>query len=423
MFHQGATHEHLVWNCAKICILVLHAIDLQNAHVSAQKSFQILTLHSFRIGCRDAFKPKLSFLFGGAGDSCLHSQVEQQPMTWEDAFNFTTISWHHDEQKPITVGSWNVNALLSHVQQAAATPCDILAIQEVRICKEQHTVRAALRNFGYNLYHGTLPQVRMQGSLKMSLHVDQLIPGVALLIKDYIPNIPVHEITIPTMEKWYEGGRFLALKIFLSNFGKAAPTLMTWPARLRDLAHQDAVFFGDINQDSKEGAFVQEAQSYGWLPLTMCMDYEFCTYEHPNGGQSAIDTIIVSDSLKEMVSPLDCLQILDKGHKLIYTNFLSSYKNATTWETAYVGKPVFEVDSSSNWQSALEFFWITLITPLLIATGVCGVSHFKNCTTHMAQSLVTNPPSESEMSFAKTSFLLDFAKPYRSRTGLPMIVF
>ena len=101
---------------------------------------------------------------------------------------------------------------------------------------------------------------------------------------------------------------------------------------------------------------MQEAQSYGWFPLTMCMDYEFCTYEHPKGGQSAIDTIIVSDSLKEMVSPLDCLQIFDKGHKLIYTNFLSSYKNVPTWETSYAGNPVFEIDNSSKWQTALENF-------------------------------------------------------------------
>ena len=242
MFHQGATHEHLVWNCAKICVLSLHTIYLQNAHVCAQKSHQISTLYPSRIRSRNVFKPKISFLCGGASNSSLHDQFEQQPMTWEDAFNFTTISCHHNEQKLISIGSWNVNALLSHVQQAAATPCDILAIQEVRICKGQvHTVRAALRSFGYNLYQGTLPQVRMQGSLKRSLRVDQLIPGVGFLIKDHIP---VHEITITTMEKWYEGGRFLLSEPFsaiggsLSSvdmlpLGKAPPTLMTWPASTR----------------------------------------------------------------------------------------------------------------------------------------------------------------------------------------------
>ena len=361
MFHQDATHEHLVWNCAKICILILHTIYLQNAHVCAQKSHQISTLYPFRIRSRDAFKPKISFLCGGASNSSLHGQFEQQPMTWEDAFNFTTISYRHNEQKPISIGSWNVNALLSHVQQAAATPCDILAIQEVRICKERvHTVRAALRSFGYNLYHGTLPQVRMQGSLKRSLHVDQLIPGVAFLIQSMrSPKL--------LWKNGMKGVEFLLSKFFsviggsLSSvdmlpYGKAPPTLMTWPAFYATLLIKTRFSSVTSIKTPRKVPLRKKPKAMDGFPSQCVWTMSFALMSTPKGGQSAIDTIIVSDSLKEMVSPLDCLQIFNKGHKLIHTNFLSSYNNVPTWETSYAGKPVFEIDSSSKWQSALDNF-------------------------------------------------------------------
>ena len=286
-----------------------------------------------------------------------------QPQTWEDAFNLTTIAAHMDDKSAITLGTLNANALLTHVQQAAASECDILAIQEVRICKEQvPTIRATLKEYGYNFFHGILPQVRMQGHQKRSLHVDQLVPGTAFIVKEHIP---IHEVPIASMSDWYNRGRILSLNAFINNrwitiVSGYAPVqdsntfLDELASVLHNWAHQDFIFLGDINQDPKEGMFVKEMQAYGWLPLTMCTDYDFTTYLHPKGGQSTIDTIIVSDSLRDMISPVKSLQILDKGHKMIYANVFFETKQEPTREPLYNGKFTFEPSKSNVWQNAFE---------------------------------------------------------------------
>ena len=305
----------------------------------------------------------IAVMSGGASDASYARPNDLQPQTWEDAFNLTTIAAHMDDKSAITLGTWNANALLTHVQQAAATECDILAIQEVRICKEQvPTIRATLKEYGYNFFHGILPQARMQGHQKRSLHVDQLVPGTAFIVKEHIP---IHEVPIAPMSDWYNRGRILSLNAFINNrwitiVSGYAPVqdsntfLDELASVLHNWAHQDVIFFGDINQDAKEGMFVKEMQAYGWLPLTMCTDYDFSTYLHPKGGQSTIDTIIVSDSLRDMISPVKSLQILDKGHKMIYANIFFETKQEPTWEPFYHGKFTFEPSKSNEWQNALQ---------------------------------------------------------------------
>ena len=266
---------------------------------------------------------------GGALDFGNANPRDLQPQSWEDAFNLTTIATHNNGFGAITLGNWNANALLTHIQQAAATECDVLAVQEVRICKEQvPTIRAILKEYGYNFFHGALPQVKMQGQQKRSLHVDQLVPGTAFLVREHIP---IHEAPVELMSEWYNRGRILSLNAFINKrwiriISGYAPVqdsnsfLDELANALHKMAHFDVIFFGDINQDAKEGMFVKEMQNYGWLPLTMCTAHDFTTYLHPKGGQSTIDTIIISDSLQDMVSPLQSQQILDKGHKMIYAS-------------------------------------------------------------------------------------------------------
>ena len=306
---------------------------------------------------------KIEVLQGGAFDIGHADPQALQPRTWEDAFNLTTIATHNDERGAITLGTWNANALLTHVQQAAATDCDVLAIQEVRICKEQvPTIRAILKEYGYNFFHGTLPQVKMQGHQKRSLHVDQLVPGTAFLVKEHIP---IHEAPIEHMNEWYNKGRILSLNAFINNrwirivtgyapVQESSSFLDELANALHNLAQLDIIFFGDINQDAKEGPFVREMQNYGWLPLTMCADLDFTTYLHPKGGQSTIDTIVISESLKDMVSPIQSLQILDKGHKMIYTNIFFETQQKPTWETSYAGRLNFESPCAEQWQQALD---------------------------------------------------------------------
>ena len=305
---------------------------------------------------------KIGVLQGGAFDFGHADPQALQPRTWEDAFNRTTIATHNDECGAITLGTWNANALLTHVQQAA-TDCDVLAIQEVRICKEQvPTIRALLKEYGYNFFHGTLPQVKMQGHQKRSLHVDQLVPGTAFLVKEHIP---IHEAPIEHMNEWYNKGRILSLNAFINNrwirivtgyapVQESSSFLDELANSLHNLAQLDIIFFGDINQDAKEGPFVREMQNYGWLPLTMCTDFDFTTYLHPKGGQSTIDTIVISESLKDMVSPIQSLQILDKGHKMIYTNIFFETQQKPTWETSYAGRLNFESSCAEQLQQALD---------------------------------------------------------------------
>ena len=255
-----------------------------------------------------------------------------------------------------------MNALLPHLHEAAATQCDILAIQEVRICSEQvATVRAALKSYGYNLFLGALPQLKMQGQQRKSLHIDQLVPGVAFLIRD---NIPVHEVVLESMGEWYDRGRFLSVKAFLCNrwvhllcayspVQNGSPFLGDVSKTLEGMTHQDVILLGDLNQDAKEGAFVNDLFNYGWIPLTKSTDYEFTSYIHPKGVQSCIDTIVVTESVNEQVTPLQNWQILEKGHKLLYTTMRFVDKQKPTWEPFYRGKPEFDKDVSQQWKFAL----------------------------------------------------------------------
>ena len=288
---------------------------------------------------------------GGALDFGNANPMDLQPQSWEDAFNLTTIATHDNGFGAITLGTW------------AAAECDVLAVQEVRICKEQvPTIRAILKEYGYNFFHGALPQVKMQGQQKRSLHVDQLVPGTAFLVREHIP---IHEAPIELMSEWYNRGRILSLNAFINNrwiriISGYAPVqdsnsfLDELASALHEMAHFDVIFFGDINQDAKEGMFVKEMQNYGWLPLTMCTAHDFTTYLHPKGGQSTIDTIIISDSLQDMVSPLQSQQILDKGHKMIYASIFVEDQQKPAWETSYTGKMNFETPYADRWQHALE---------------------------------------------------------------------
>ena len=192
--------------------------------------------------------------------------------------------------------------------------------------------------------------------------MDQLVPGTAFLEKEHIP---IHEVPSASMSDWYNRGRILSLNAFINNrwitiISGYAPVqdsntfLDELASALHNWAHQDVIFFGDINQDAEEGMFVKEMQAYGWLPPTMCTDYDLSTYLHLKGGQSTIDTIIVSDSLRDMVSPVKSLQILDKGHKMIYANIFFENKQEPTWEPFYTGKITFEPSKGNEWKHALE---------------------------------------------------------------------
>ena len=95
--------------------------------------------------------------------------------------------------------------------------------------------------------------------------MDQLTPGVAFLVQEHIP------VPLDSMTEWFNKGRVLSLSAFLNNRWVTiicgyAPVqdnssfLEGLADGFRNIACQDVIFFADINQDAKEGAFVKEAQ-------------------------------------------------------------------------------------------------------------------------------------------------------------------
>ena len=137
------------------------------------------------------------------------------PSTWEEAFLTTTTTLHSSHEKDrLRIGSWNANSLNPHIYEAQALGMDILAIQEARISQDVVPgIRASLGKNGYRLFHGTLPNFKLQGHNRKAMHIDQTVPGVAFIVKEHIP---VQEVFFEDLQHWESRGRFSALKVFLS---------------------------------------------------------------------------------------------------------------------------------------------------------------------------------------------------------------
>ena len=201
---------------------------------------------------------------GGASNE-LHRPVcdNPHPSTWEEAFNRTTVATAvQPNNSNITIGTWNVNALTPHVHEVLALDADIIALQEVRIGEDSlPSIRNTFKQYGFNLFVGTLPNYKTQGHNRKSIHLDQTVPGVAFVVRCHIP---MREVSIDNMTKWSQNGRFHAIQIFaqqqwITCFNAYAPTQNSSPF-LEELsqaidayAHKSSILFGDINQDSRNG--------------------------------------------------------------------------------------------------------------------------------------------------------------------------
>ena len=255
-----------------------------------------------------------------------------------------------------------MNALTPHVHEVLALNADVIALQEIRIGEDSlPSIRSSLKQNGYNLYVSALPNYKKQGHNKKSIHLDQTVPGVAFVVRCHIP---VQEIGIDSMDKWIQNGRLHAIQIFaqqqwITCINAYAPTQNSAPflddlsQTLGEYAHKSSILFGDINADSRNGLFVQEIGSKGWYPLTYNTNYDFYTYKHSNGNTSCIDTIAVTDLLKETVAPVQSLDILDKGHSFLSTYMHNSFQQKPTWEIYHQICFKSESTSEAQWQQAL----------------------------------------------------------------------
>ena len=222
-----------------------------------------------------------------------------------------------------------MNAISPHIHEIKALDLDVLALQEVRIGSDATaSVHQYFAQDGFNVFFGTLPNYKVQGHNKRSIHLDQLIPGVAFVVKSHLP---VQELSSSAMNRWEKLGRFLAIKVFINNkwvtcisayapTQDSAPFLQEMSDFLHELAHEDCVFCADINADSREGLFVHDLQARGWYALTINTTYDFYTYKHSNGQCSCIDTTAVTECLKDNIAPVSSHQVLDKGHFLCKTS-------------------------------------------------------------------------------------------------------
>ena len=239
--------------------------------------------------------PTVSVLFvgvffcrGGSDAEDRHKDVADFPSSWDEAFHRTTSAVHEDaNSNKLTIGTWNINALAPHVHEIIALEADIIALQEV-LCL---ACVLFLKQYGYNLHFSGLPNYKQQGHNKISIHLEQTVPGVAFAIRS---DIPVQEISVEPMGNWFRNGRFLAIKTFVQQrwitcFNIYAPTQNSAPfldellSVLEAHNHDSCVLFGDINADSRDGHFVQNCIANGWFPLTYSTNYDFFTYKHSNG--------------------------------------------------------------------------------------------------------------------------------------------
>ena len=255
-----------------------------------------------------------------------------------------------------------MNALTPHVHEVLALDADIIALQEVRIGEDSlPSIRNTFKQYGFNLFAGTLPNYKTQGHNRKSIHLDQTVPGVAFVVRCHIP---VREVSIDNMTKWSQNGRFHAIQIFaqqqwITCFNAYAPTQNSSPF-LEELsqaidayAHKSSILFGDINQDSRNGPFVQDLNNKGWFPLTFCTNFDFYTYRHSNGNTSCIDMIAITDLLKETVAPIQSIQVLSKGHSFLKTSMHDSFQQKPTWEIYHQVSFRTQDSDENQWQQAL----------------------------------------------------------------------
>ena len=91
----------------------------------------------------------------------------------------------------------------------------------------------------------------------------------------------------------------------------------------------------------------------GWFSLTQSTNYDFYSYKHSNGNTSCIDTIAVTDLLKETVAPIQSTHVLDKGHSFLSTTMHSSFQQKPTWEVYHQVCFRTSENSETQWQQAL----------------------------------------------------------------------
>ena len=150
----------------------------------------------------------------------------------------------------------------------------------------------------------------------------------------------------------------------------------------------------------------------------MRADFDFSTYVQPKGCHSAIDTIVVSDSLRELVSSLESLQILDKGHKLIYS-YMMFGKTAKT----HLGNLLFR-------KPVLKLTLVVAGNRPLTNTRATTIDHDWNLWCYTFRNL--HSPQGSLIGDKPTSRIRDIfsqkqvpctVEPYMMATGLRMMVF
>ena len=261
------------------------------------------------------------------------------------------------------IGTWNVNALMPHLHQAAALDCEVLALQEVRISQDAlRTMRNNFKALGFNLFTGQLPKYKLRGHNRKTMQLDQLVPGVGFLVKD---TVPAQELFFPELHHWYEQGRFHAVKVFLNQrwvycFSSYAPVHNSTPFLeemsnfLQQFAAENCIFCADANSDTREGAFVQDLYASGWMPLTMCTQFDFTTYVHPNHSQSCIDVIAVSASMIDHVTGAQQQQVFEKGHKCVFTQIAHQVRQKPTWEVFHPAACDFSEDKRDHWDNVLQ---------------------------------------------------------------------
>ena len=348
------------------------------------------------------------------------------PSTWEEAFLTTTTTLHSSHEKDrLRIGSWNANSLNPHIYEAQALGMDILAIQEARISQDVVPgIRASLGKNGYRLFHGTLPNFKLQGHNRKALHIDQTVPGVAFIVKEHIP---VQEVFFEDLQHWESRGRFSALKVFINKkwvllFNAYAPTQNSTPF-LNDIthflikhAHTDCIFFADINACSREGDFVQEVSSIGWFPLTINTPSSFFTFKHSSGSTSCIDTIMVTEQLKEEGSPIQQRPVLKIGHVAITCTSITHKNHLGKFSIKYVMKtPPMRRNSG-----AMRTKTITNPLPpqVLKKIGLLGATPSKKFIMSLVIALARNLRSESGIRIEKISSLANSSRPFWRMTGL-----